>query len=628
MTSRAGQPDTAADLKLRELLDRDQHGSCSMVAGAGSGKTTSLVKALTHVVATRGPELRRRTQKVACITYTEIAAKEIHEDSGSDPLVYVATIHSFLWSVVKPFQKEVAGWVQERAKSKLSDLLNDQVNFSSRIGAARREKTANDIAKLQDQLRRLKTVRHFTYGTGSDYGKGVLGHEDIVNIGPQLIMRRPLLARLVARQYPFLFVDESQDTFPEIVACFKHVVQLAGSSFCLGFFGDPMQQIYVRGVGTIELPEGWSEIEKPENFRSPKRVLEVMNRIRAADDGLVQISGLPTDKLKEGSVTYFVLPADDHRTANLQLVRRWLDRASTQGAWTTDDPVTGAKILVIAQRMAARRLGFENLYAAFHDSGSPNLSQSFDEGAAWPVTPFLEVLLPLTDASGSQVVSLLRRHSPLMKDEELRQKSMIRLLTDFKRHVDQLADIVRTGGSGSIGRALDIAIEGKLLNLDPRMIFFRSPEAAPEEVVLSDSTTVALERFMECDVKELRGYQRYIKEESPYSTHQGVKGAEFPRVLVVLDDEEGRHYQFSYDKLLRIKVLSKNDLDNQNAGKETVVERTRRLFYVCCSRATEAVAIVLYAQDVQAAVEALKKSDLPEAGSPVTLPGLESANLL
>lgn len=55
MTSRAGKPDTPADIELRALLDADASTGFVMVSGAGSGKTTSIVKALDHLRKTRGP---------------------------------------------------------------------------------------------------------------------------------------------------------------------------------------------------------------------------------------------------------------------------------------------------------------------------------------------------------------------------------------------------------------------------------------------------------------------------------------------------------------------------------------------------------------------------------------------
>jgi DNA helicase II / ATP-dependent DNA helicase PcrA len=89
-----------------------------------------------------------------------------------------------------------------------------------------------------------------------------------------------------------------------------------------------------------------------------------------------------------------------------------------------------------------------------------------------------------------------------------------------------------------------------------------------------------------------------VRDESPFSTQQGIKGAEFERVLVVLDDDEGTHMQFSYDKYLSLKPLSDRDAENLREGKETAVERTRRLFYVCCTRAMKDLVVVFFTNDV------------------------------
>ena len=67
--------------------------------------------------------------------------------------------------------------------------------------------------------------------------------------------------------------------------------------------------------------------------------------------------------------------------------------------------------------------------------------------------------------------------------------------------------------------------------------------------------------------------------------------------MVVLDDEEGTHTQFSYDKYFGIKEPSDRDLKNIQEGKETAVDRTRRLFYVCCTRALEDLVVVLFSHD-------------------------------
>jgi hypothetical protein len=61
--------------------------------------------------------LKARTQQVACITYTEIAAQEIHAEVGDSPIVTVWTIHSFLRALAKALQKDIARWVRARVEA-------------------------------------------------------------------------------------------------------------------------------------------------------------------------------------------------------------------------------------------------------------------------------------------------------------------------------------------------------------------------------------------------------------------------------------------------------------------------------------------------------------------------------
>ena len=78
-----------------------------------------------------------------------------------------------------------------------------------------------------------------------------------------------------------------------------------------------------------------------------------------------------------------------------------------------------------------------------------------------------------------------------------------------------------------------------------------------------------------------------------------MKGLEYPRVMVVINDSESGGFLFSYDKLFGVKEASQTDMKNQKEGKETVFDRTRRLFYVTCSRAKESLAIVLYSEEIE-----------------------------
>ena len=152
------------------------------------------------------------------------------------------------------------------------------------------------------------------------------------------------------------------------------------------------------------------------------------------------------------------------------------------------------------------------------------------------------------------------------------------------------------------------------LNLPPQREIEREnkpneTETEEDEVELTKEVT-AMDAFLACPASQFWGYYKYVNDDSPFSTQQGIKGAEFERVLVVLDDDEGTHMQFSYDKYLGIKPLSERDETNRREGKETAVERTRRLFYVCCTRAMKDLIVVLFTGDIATAKRQIRALDL------------------
>lgn len=211
MTRRIDSPDTEADRQLRICLDQQTASNFVMISGAGSGKTTSLVKALAHLNGTRGGLLRKRGQQIACITFTEIAVKEIQKDAGETKLFHISTIHSFLWTVVRSFHSDICEWAASRIRQRIAGA-QEHLN-RPRTRAMTRTRLNEDIARLTAQLAHLPLVKKFTYGTGSNYSEGILGHEDVLRIGPALIEQYPMMRRVIAQRFPFVFVDESQDTF-------------------------------------------------------------------------------------------------------------------------------------------------------------------------------------------------------------------------------------------------------------------------------------------------------------------------------------------------------------------------------------------------------------------------------
>jgi DNA helicase-2/ATP-dependent DNA helicase PcrA len=624
VTSRIGKPNTVADEAVFKHIDKKT--SFVMVAGAGSGKTTSLVKALAHITQIHGTTLKMRSQRVACITYTEIAREEIWKDVGENPLFQVSTIHSFFWNLIRSFREDIRAWIKLKV---VEDISLEQVKIDNKRTHEKTKVAARaEIERLTGQIVRVDAVSNFKYGTGSDYEKGVLGHDDIIKLGPFLIMEKPLMRKIVAQSFPFIFVDESQDTLESVVVALTAVQQESPGMICLGFFGDQMQKIYTSKGGDIPLQAGWEKVPKPENFRCPPEVLKIVNNIRRKGDTLEQVTGRKWTY--EGRARMFIAARAGDRSVKLDEVRKLLAEEHGDLKWLSDERDDGVRMLVIVHRMAALRLGFPKLFAAFNDNRCSNgLKEGFQKGKAWPLTPFLDYFLPLVksqnESDGFSVITLLRKYSPLLEEESLKTTKAADLLSGLQKSVTKLTELIRPGSTTTVGQVIQFAKETKLLSLDRRwgrymketLEVTEKPEAGLIDASEDGEGTEdrpkddeAINAFMAVVVPELFGYQKYAAEESPFATQHGIKGSEFERVLTVLDDEEGSYSLYSYDKYFGIVELSPTDQANIDAGDDSVISRTRRLFYVSCSRSTHELAVVLFADDPKFAHEKVIESEV------------------
>ncbi|MGF1817749.1 UvrD-helicase domain-containing protein [Vibrio splendidus] len=96
------------ELQVQESINKhiDDFNSFRFNAGAGAGKTYALIETLKYVTinkitATKSP------QKVACITYTNVAVNEIKSRLGNSDTVQVSTIHERLWEIIKRAQPQL-----------------------------------------------------------------------------------------------------------------------------------------------------------------------------------------------------------------------------------------------------------------------------------------------------------------------------------------------------------------------------------------------------------------------------------------------------------------------------------------------------------------------------------------
>lgn len=103
--------DDHVDTEIQECILSTPPKSFFMFAGAGYGKTRSLINTLEYLDTQKGAYLSEHGKQVAVITYTNAACDEIERRLQYKPIFSVSTIHSFLWEMIRNFQIDIKNWV-------------------------------------------------------------------------------------------------------------------------------------------------------------------------------------------------------------------------------------------------------------------------------------------------------------------------------------------------------------------------------------------------------------------------------------------------------------------------------------------------------------------------------------
>jgi DNA helicase-2/ATP-dependent DNA helicase PcrA len=597
--------DDHVDEEIAACLSLKNPNSFFLFAGAGSGKTRSLVTALRYVRDELGDKLRLRGQRIGVITYTNAACDEIISRIDFDALFHVSTIHSFAWQLIGSFHADIRAWLKLNLREEIAEL--QELEAKGRPGTKASITRLSSIESKAERLARLDTIRTFVYNPNGDNREtNSLNHSEVISLAASFLASKPLMQSILIYQYPFLFIDESQDTNKHLVDAFFAVEAKHRSRFCLGFFGDTMQRIYNDGKERIEvgLPAEWKTPIKQLNFRCPKRVVRLINRIRKDVDDKQQE---PVSDAAEGCVRLFLLPSTTaNKTDAEKAVGSEMAKITGDEDWNDRDR---CKVLTLEHHMAAKRMGFQELFDTLY--AVDDFRTGLLEGSLPAIRLFANPVLKLVTAhrAGDKfaVAKVIREASPLLAEAVLAEsKEPKAQLRAAKEAVDKLMSAWERGDP-TCGDVLEsIATTGlfdvpdslkPLLELRKNKNLGKA-DASNQADQLPDRTT-ALEEFLRVSFSQVEQYARYISDDAPFGTHQGVKGLEFDRVMVLMDPAEERGFMFDYEKLFGAKAVSAADIKNEREGKETSLDRTRRLFYVTCSRAMKSLAIVAYSESPQ-----------------------------
>lgn len=587
--------DKQVDDALEKCILSTPRKSFFLFAGAGSGKTYSLVLLLKKIHKSIGKEILLQGKNVAVITYTNAATDEIINRLDYSPVFHISTIHSFVWDIIKYYQRDIR-------KLYCHYLEDDIQEINEKLEKAKNKTTKTYLSNeekldfLKKRLEKAEKIEKFTYNpNGSNPEYNALKHADVIKISAQMIMDNLMLQRIIAQRYPILLIDESQDTKKELVDAFFKVQENFADIFTLGLLGDQKQRIYTDGKDNMLsiIPENWEKPVKKMNYRCAKRIIRLANTIGKDID--IHAEQSPLEDADVGLIRLFVVQQreDINKDEVEQTIMKIMSRVAEDDKWTGVE--ADIKILTLEHMMAARRLGFDSFFASFNKVSKYQMT--FLQGSVPEIEFLTKVVLPIAESmngDGRVALEILKEYSPLLSKQNT-EKPYERYLKCREKAGDIAFMISENKTIREIVKAIS---DSQLINL-PNVIDIASNLVNDDIKESDDEELIAWVNAMDLPIDIIRKYDDYVNHRTRFDTHQGVKGLEFDRVLVIIDDSEAKGFMFSYDKLFGVKDLSDTDKKNLNDGKETSVERTQRLFYVTCTRAKKSLAVVMYTNNAE-----------------------------
>lgn len=395
---------TAIDNKTNFVFD----------AGAGSGKTYALIESLKYIIEKYGDILSNKKQKILCITYTNAAADNIKSIFGNNDIVKVSTIHERVWelislhqdaliiehtikledklkNIIMSFSQSVdEEWLNSGDKTKFSkyflqkEVINEFYNSNNQTLSF--ESILEEFGyKIKKNLGKFRNSFKFIYDTNNiedclkniSIGKNIevkynarfnsdrlhrmlISHDTLLEYGLALCEKYQTLRRIIIDSYPYILVDEYQDTNINVVKLMHELSKDSNQSqnVLIGYYGDQMQSIYSDGVSNNinEFHKNLTHVEKTYNRRSRDEIIEVSNRLR--NDNLIQETIY--EENNGGTFSFHELVGqrpDDSSKLVSEFISRELKLPSNEDV----------HCLVLKNEMLAELSGFKVLYIEFKD---------------------------------------------------------------------------------------------------------------------------------------------------------------------------------------------------------------------------------------------------------------------
>ena len=592
--------------------------------GAGSGKTYSLIS-LISALTEELPEIR-----IVCITYTNNAVAEILSRIENENL-WVSTIHEFIWALIGKYQNEI--------KDILVELINDEnkKNF-------KKPKDFSEDLISKEYFKNLYVDYDEYYSVTPNVENIIkISHDHILIVAERIFEKYKKIADILKDIADCIFVDEYQDTSPLVADILLKHLEQSSKKNVIGFFGDSMQSIYDNGVGDLN-KYNLKKIVKTQNRRNPRVVIEVANKFR--DDGIMQepsedinAPNMESGSIKEGSIKFLYGNKIDDLVS--------IKEKSIFESWNFSNGKQ-TKELRLTHKYNAEMAGFKELYDLYNsdliitlvskikekiDKGNLENGKTFGE-LALEVKPIYKKVELLDQINGNEIYQSVYSVLEGMSWEEAYEKCRVtkESLMSYKlngmsgryeansyrdrilRRLDILEEIIELYEANKFNdflritkfsihnrndkiclrQAIDYLVSEDNQTIEDVLKFAEVEGLLKEDELFNDYILnkgfYLWERIKKITFNQYRKSVLYLKEFSPICTQHSVKGSEYDNVLLILESDWNK-YDF-------------NTLFGKGSSNSNVQLRTKKLFYVCITRAKKNLIIYMSTDDSEIIGEA------------------------
>lgn len=640
MTYTISSENIQVELDIQKMINNclNNFESFCFDAGAGAGKTYALQKSIEHILRTEGENLKQNNQKILCITYTNTAKDEILERIGRNSSVIVSTIHEFLWGFIAIQQELLTIEHEKKIREELNEI-NQKVNnnplFSSvtlvdfqvaisdenflesfyntpTIPAQKfKEKIIAHNEYFKDYLSNVNTFRTFVKNcikknklentlneieskkrnkiiynpiqNRDKLEKYVISHDTLLLYSKNIIISQNILKRLFSDRYPYVLVDEYQDTDGKVIDIMDSIREYSNTKkkFMVGFFGDSLQSIYGSGIGILPNKHEYKIIEKKFNRRSSKQIVELIEKIRNDNFGQQSIY----NDFDNGSYNFYV--AGDEFNLDTFLQENQLIN-NTACLLMKNDDISKARgfdeILSVLKKFPRfSGANFENVSNEFLQKNLQNMGWFLRE-----ILTFIDFIQRAGDDNSTvrEIVHFATPYKSTLTFAEMKQ--FINSLRELNlstliiyKCIDEISKIQEPISGNDILKKIfliDDTAENILLNIKNRAYDYFYYSQDSEE---SEREAAVVDEFFNLDISQFIKWYNYIFDDSKqesisYYTLHGSKGLEFDNVVVVLQDNFAR--KNDYCKYYFENYGNPDCLDKR-------FSEVRNLLYVAFSRA-------------------------------------------